>query len=218
MLSEDYLMRWIRITTSALARMLGLRAAGLYEDAIFLIDQTLQQLLGLPGDVVDRLDDASLLAMLGAPDHLDQELTVMLADLTKAKGDVYLDQKMQAESDRCTLRALNLLLAAELARPQDETESLLAKIQPVAEELQEVELPAETEFDLFQVYVINQAWKPALLALDDLLEDTPVPEGLLASAQDFYRQVLGLPDDELESVQIERADVTARLASLGGAV
>jgi hypothetical protein len=195
-------------------RMLGLRTAGLYQDALFLMEQTLQQLLGIPGDVVDRLDDHSLLAMLGGPENLDSERTEMLAELIKAQGDVFLDQKLQADSDRCYLRALYLLLEAELARPADLPDSYMPKIEPLVQLLQDVEIPEETAFDLFQVYSINQTWQPAMLILDELLANSDSPDGLIETAQDFYMHLLEMTDLELSGFQFDRADLTRRLNNL----
>ena len=52
MLTEDYLIRLIRLGTVAMARLMGLKAQLLYQDAMYLLNQTLEEVFGMRADLV----------------------------------------------------------------------------------------------------------------------------------------------------------------------
>ncbi len=64
MFTEDYLMRIINQAIAVLMIAIGLRKAGKYSEALQAIQQAIEQLTTLPENIVDQMDDGSILSML----------------------------------------------------------------------------------------------------------------------------------------------------------
>ena len=88
MLSDDYLIRMIRQGVAVLARIVGLKKAGDYQEALQEVDQSLEQILGLDVELIRSLDDESLYRILTKNEQLDLERLGFLADLFKEEGDI----------------------------------------------------------------------------------------------------------------------------------
>ena len=58
MLTEDYLMRMINQAIAALLKVAGLKKAGRNQEALEVIEQAFEQLLGLPASLVEQMDEA----------------------------------------------------------------------------------------------------------------------------------------------------------------
>ena len=81
MFTEDYLMRIINQAFAALMIAIGLRKAGKYSEAQQAIQQAIEQLTTLPANLVDQMDDSSILSMLAAQGQLDVGRLAILADI-----------------------------------------------------------------------------------------------------------------------------------------
>jgi len=115
MLTEDNLMRQIRLFTAALARALGLRSMQLHQDAIWVLDQALEQLFGLSIDVLKGLDDTSLIAAVRTQDKDDLSRLRMAAELYHEQGELFAGLQEPGESIWRLVRSLNLYLEVELS-------------------------------------------------------------------------------------------------------
>ena len=64
-LSEDALLRMlVAAIAETIARLAMLRTAGKFEQALEVIDQNLEELLGLKANLVRQLDDSKIVEML----------------------------------------------------------------------------------------------------------------------------------------------------------
>ncbi len=213
MLTEDYLMRWIRITTAAIARALGLRAATLYTDAIFLLSQTMHTLVGLSGEMVDSLDDSGVISFLTGPEGVDTDRLTLLGDLIKEQADVYAEQRLLDESTWRYQRALNFYLEVVRQGGPTRVELPYEKILSLSRQL-ESNLPPETLFELFSYFENAGRFDEADRILTHLLKQVGPQADLQEAARSFYSGLLAKSDLELVGGGMPRAQVQSRLEKL----
>lgn len=89
MIREDFLERMIRQIAETIAAAMGLAREGKVEEAIESIEAAYRTYLGMPKDMVDRLDAATVVATFGA-----QKAIVIAALLD---GEAKLDAERAAE-------------------------------------------------------------------------------------------------------------------------
>jgi hypothetical protein len=214
MLTEDYLMRMIRIATMILARIFGLKAAGLYTDALYLIDQSLEQLVGLRSEMINRLDDASIIEMLTNHDGLQTDRLQLVADYTKEKADIYTSVKEPQESRWLNLRALTFYLEVVLNGGPLELPAPYEKINELVNQLNPDTLPAETLFSLYSSYEVSKAYGKAGQMLS-LLEKVPgAQEDIQRESLAFYYRMEDKTDQELAEAGLNREEVRANIQRL----
>jgi len=144
MFRDDHILRMIEQATAAIARIIGLKDARRYPQALAEIDQTLQRFWGLSSDTVGLMSAEALMALARRGERLDIGKLVVLTDLLQAEGDVYAAQDMTPWSADRYLKALDLLL--ELAFLSDETNwpELAPRIRALVDRLGSTETPSET--------------------------------------------------------------------------
>jgi hypothetical protein len=216
MLSEDYLMRYIRIATAALARLIGLKAAGLDQDALFLLDRTLEQILGLRIDLIRSLDTRNLFKLLADQERLDPAYLAILGDLFAGEADVLGRLDRPIDSQSAALNSLALFLEAELSGPPAEG-SLADKIEALLTWVKPDDIPDETWFALFSYGEKTGDFCTANDALDHLIARTGLQPDLVDLAREFYEGLLARPSADLDAAGITPAEIRSALQRIEGA-
>jgi tetratricopeptide (TPR) repeat protein len=160
MFTEDYLMRIINLALAALMTAIGLRKAGKYMEARQAVQQAIEQLTTLPENIVDQMDDGSILSMLSTQGQLDVGRLAILADLYQEQGEILfkLDQSVQGSS--AYARALRFVLEVALSEADNLTTENIGKVEVLIQRLKGCTLPAETQLALSDYY-------QRLLEMDD---------------------------------------------------
>jgi hypothetical protein len=214
MLTEDYLMRWIRLVTAALARMVGLKTAGLYTDAIFLLDRTLEQIVGLPAELLRKLDDTSLLDALSDQDGVDPVRAGLVADLLKEEGDIYAQVGESAEAHLAYQRALMLYLEAALGDVPENAKLSSEKVETLAANLENTPLPPEICFSLFYYTRQVKNYSRAFAAMQALLASNNAQNDLIAEARAFYKELCDLSSAELQQAGLSKQQIDDAMSAL----
>jgi len=212
-LSEDELLRMlVTAITETVARLTHLRTAGNYEESLEVIDENLEELLGLRADLVRQLDDWQIKDMLTVNEYLDVERLYHVAVMFRLEGEIYRDQG-QAESAKISqIRALNLFVEVGFAV---ENEFLEADdyIDELFDALRE-ETPEDTLYTLFDYYEQVGAYDRAETAIDLMLEKTENNADILTEKRAFYVRLLEENDDELREGGISRESIERSLSEL----
>jgi hypothetical protein len=104
---EDFLQRQIRQITQALARVVGVKLeAGAIDRAREAIDRAYEDMFGLPRELLDRVDEASLALTLGNADKL-----AAYAWLLERHAEVLAQAGEPAEAARLRARASRIVAA-----------------------------------------------------------------------------------------------------------
>lgn len=110
MFREDHIVRQIAQATSAVTRILGLKEAQDYQQALAEVERAYGQFCGLNAGLVEALPAAELVELARWDELLDIGKLVVLADVLQAAGDIYAAQRQPAEAEPRYLKALELLL------------------------------------------------------------------------------------------------------------
>ena len=153
MFTEDYLMRIISQAMAVLMTVIGLRKAGKFSEARQAIHQAIEQLTGLPANLIEQMDDASLLSMLTTQGQLDVGRLAILADLFQEEGEILPKLGQSAEGSSATARALRFTLEVALADDSNLSPENIGKIETLYQSLKGRDLPVETQLALSDYYL-----------------------------------------------------------------
>lgn len=109
MLQKDYIMRMIAQLSQVLTKILFAKQAGRFEEALRLIQNGYEELLGLNGKLISTLDARTLAGLLDHPEKIKG-----LAHLLVEEAEVYISEE-NYESARTHLQKARLLF--EHVRP-----------------------------------------------------------------------------------------------------
>ncbi len=214
MLTEDYFMRMINQMLAVLIQILYHKEAGQYQEAQILIDQSLEQLLGVRPDLLKQMDDTSVLQLLTTQGELVPDRLAMVADLYKLEGDLLADQNQNHEALQDYQRTLTFYLKISLVEREQGSSELDNKIDELYQNLAVHELPTNVLYQLFEYYEsqgdyarVEDQISGLLTKNDQLLEILP---GIIT----YYATRLEMSDQDLIAGGISRAEVEARLDSV----
>jgi tetratricopeptide (TPR) repeat protein len=205
-LSEDTLLRMLVAAISeTVTRLALLRTVGNYTQSMEIIDQNLEELLGLKADLIRQLDDKHIVEMLTINDILDYGRLFYVAELFQQEAEIHLAQGDAQPAKISQIRALNLFLEVGFAV---ENEFLEAddQIDELFESLGE-NAPAETLFTLFDYYEQTGEYARAESAINLMLQITGNDLEILAVKQSFYERLLAESDEELEAGGLTREQI-----------
>jgi hypothetical protein len=152
MFTEDYLMRIINQAIAALMIAIGLRKSGKYSEARQAIQQAIEQLTTLPANLVDQMDDNSILNMLSAQGQLDVGRLAILADLYSEQGEVLFKLDQPVQGGIAIARALRLILEVTLSEDAALSVENIGKVEVLVQRLKESVLPVDTRLALSDYY------------------------------------------------------------------
>jgi hypothetical protein len=98
---DDYILRQIARFVD-----MALRAAGYRPDDQAEIEAAVQDHVGLPLDLIERLSEASLLDVLHGPDGLAAERALLVGLALRGRGAARGDEALRARGDRLVEQAL----------------------------------------------------------------------------------------------------------------
>ena len=117
-LSEDTLLRLlIGALAATVAKLLSLRTAGEFREAQQVIDNELEELLGLKANLVRQLDDQKIVEMLTVNEYLDVGRLYHVAELFRLEAEIHLDQGQKELAKISQLRALKLFVEVGFGKP-----------------------------------------------------------------------------------------------------
>jgi hypothetical protein len=188
MFTEDYLMRIINQALAVLMTAIGLRKAGKGSEASQAIQQAIEQVTCLPANIVNGVEDGSLLNLLARQGQLDPERLALLADIFQEQGEIQLMLGHLHQGWSEFARALRFHLEAVLSEASEPSAEAIMKINGMVERLHRQPLADETKLALNDHY-------RRLLEMDD--------QSLAAAgtSHDQVRQALARLQDQPDQSQ-----------------
>jgi len=211
MLTEDYFMRMINQLLAVMTQILYHREAGRYQEAQVLIDQSLEQLLGVPPDLLRQMDDNSLLRLLTTQGELDPDRLALVADLYKLEGDLLSDQGKEREAELDYQRSMTFFLEIRLSGQDEGLYDIDQKIDNLHEKLSGRDLPIEVVFLLFDYFEMTNKYARVEEQISRLLEKDEQRLEILPEVIRYYESRLEQGDEELLAGGVARAEIEKRL-------
>jgi hypothetical protein len=152
MFTEDYLMRIINQALAVLMIAIGLRKAGKYSEALQGIQQSIEQLMGLPASLIDQMDDASVLSMLMTGGQMDIGRLVLLGDLYQEEGANFFKLDQPSPGIFAYARALRFILEGVLTDENSLSPESMQKVNALVQRLDQEPLAIDTQLALSDYY------------------------------------------------------------------
>ena len=152
MFTEDYLMRIINQVLAVLMNAIGLRKAGKYSEARQAVEQAIEQLTGLPANIVDLMENAGVLSVLTANGQLEVGRLALLADLYQEQGEILFGLGQPVQGSVAFARALRLTLEVALFEDANLSIENIGKIEGLLQRLKDHILPFDTQLALSDYY------------------------------------------------------------------
>jgi tetratricopeptide (TPR) repeat protein len=211
MLTEDYIMRMINQMIAVLTQLIGLKNAGQYQEAQQMIDQSLEQLLGLKPDLLRNMEDESILNLLTSQGELGTERLFLLAELYRHEGDILKEQNKDLEAVLDYQRALNFYLQVAVKQADQESPQLDQKIGDLFRELEPVYLPIEILYQLFDYFESHGD----IVLVDDvitkLLASPEIDTEIITDIILYYERLLESGDLDAPFAELQRSEVVDKL-------
>jgi tetratricopeptide (TPR) repeat protein len=214
MLSEDYIIRMIQLAVAALLRIAGLRKSGHYQDALNLIDLTMEQLVGLRASRIKGLEDERLYFLLTRNERLDTQRLGVIADLFHQEGEIYAAQQRLEESQASYARALKYLLEVFFQEEETGREEVQPRIEALLEKVKPEILGADVQWPLAGYQEAAGRYAAAEALLLKLAEQPEARSELLPELADFYERLLEETAQDLRLGGMDPLEVRARLEHL----
>lgn len=197
-LSEDTLLRMlVAAIAETIARLALLRTAGNYQQVLQIIDQNLEELLGLKADLVRQLDDKHIVDMLTTNGILDFGRLYYVAELFRQEGEIRATRGEAEQQQASQIRALNLFLEVGFA-VENEFPEADERIDELFDSLG-ANIPEDTLFTLFDYYEQVGAFDRAETAINLMLQITENNSEITAEKRAFYERLLSESDEEIEA-------------------
>ena len=214
MLSEDRFLLMFNLALTGLLNAVGLRTAKRYQEAMDVIQKTLEEFLGLDIDVLNQVDDTSLLDSMRQEGELDLERVAMAADLFREAGILYTIQNRDLEAQINKMRALYYYLEVVLNSEGEIPEELCGKIEGLYAALGIKQVSIETQLSLYYYFDRQGSYREAQTALNELLLNDQFQEEMFEEGLEFYERLLGKSNQELEAGRITRGEVEEEVRRL----
>lgn len=132
---KDYVLRIVSQAAAALKRILALRQAGEYDQALLLVESSLQEYVGVPSVLVGQIDADDLVELLNPGGMLNIDKSMLLAAFLKEQGDIHAAQNKPTESQEVYRKSLVVALGSLLKADKALCHSNRSLIDALAEEL-----------------------------------------------------------------------------------
>ena len=233
MFRQDYIMRIIKVFVNALVKLIRLRREQNHEAARQMIEQTWEEIFGLPTSSIMALSERTLLSMLLKQDTQTIDTALMVAWLFKENGGLSIAEQKEKEGFSLYLKALNYyleiavdptvsdegfrwinedIIASNLVTdPHDSIEELIGLLEgPI--------LPLSTMTLLFRYYERYGTFAKAEDMLFHMLNDYPEATDIKTSGLQFFERLLTREDGVLETGGLPRNEVEEGLEQLKASV
>jgi len=214
MFTEDYIMRMINQMVMVLASIIGFRKAGQFQEAQQLINQSLEQLLGLDAGLLKQMDESSVLKVLTSQAELDTDRLYIIAELYEQEGHIFAEQEDFTFANTDYQRALLFYLEIALGDHYQDYPELPHKIRQLDEQLENQDLPVELLFMLFDFYERREEYAVVERVIARLLNQPDHRAEINRSILAYYKGLLGKNDHDLLAGGVSRSQVNSRIIAL----
>lgn len=211
MITRDYFLRMIHQLAQVVAKVLGLSQLKQYPAALWEIELSSKQLLGMDLRMLTTLSDEEFVRLLALGERFDVEKCVVAGELLRLTGEVKDQEGDERERFHCYATSLSLFLELLIRESGVLPKEYFDEIELLIGKVSSYELPAGLKMKLFRYYEILGRFDIAENTLFEIVEQDPgfVEEGLR-----FYERLRLKTGEELERGNLPREEVEASVRDL----
>ena len=198
MLQRDYIMRMIAQLSAVLAKVIGLKSADKIEEKQQVLNEALHDFTGLSEATIERLSYRDLINLVSSIKEINPEKCFMLAELLKAKADVYFSLEDMDKSFNLYLKSFNIYVEVMLSNNSLYMEPNQSTIDQTINRIKQFKVPYETQKLLFHYYERIMKYDKAEDALFELLNQGTHRNIILSEGAAFYERLREKRPEELE--------------------
>lgn len=204
-------MRMIEQMGEAAGVIMGLRQQRKHEEALLVIDDLLDRRFRMNGKLIRQLSDADLVRMMTTNGVVETANLSGVALLMKEEAAILNELGRTDQSYPVQLKAFHLFMRLALLDAPALLRTPSEEAAELAQQLDGYELPRATKLLMWEWYEGDKRYDDAENILHELLEDGMVDR---EEAEEFYRRLLLLPDESLETGGLPRDEVLEGLARI----
>jgi len=211
MLTRDYLMRMIETLARALAKLIFLKDAKNYPEALKELNSVTKKLLGIDRTFINNLSNEQLFNIIDPDKKLIAPKSYLLGVVLKEESEIYELQGDEDTSVKLYQRSLYMFLTGIEFSNKIIEEDHLKKIETIIDKLKDYEIPQDLQVKLFRFYEFTRKYDKAEDMLYELIEKDSkfTSEGI-----QFYERLLDKSEEELIKGNLPNAEVEEGLINL----
>jgi tetratricopeptide (TPR) repeat protein len=211
MINRDYILRMIEQLSRALSRVLLLRDAKEYHEAVSEIKRVGKLFLGLSPEAMEALSDRDLISLWSVGKDLDAEKCALATQIFRTEGDVYEHEGNLEEASASYEKSLSLLTETINFLKEKIPGELIATVDFLCGRLETEVLPLDQQQKLFKTYWTIGRFAKAEDLLFDIIREDP---SFIQEGKRFYEHLLKLPDEDLVKGNLPRGEILHGLEEL----
>jgi Family of unknown function (DUF6483) len=204
MIETDYIMRLVGQLTALLARLMFLKKAKEFPQALVEINTTEKSLLGVDRDLLRTLSHSQVMTLFGTDENLALPKAYVLGALLKEEADILSREGMPEESAALALKSLDLLTDSYLKSGNTLDPAHEKHLWEALRLLDGRELPVPSRERLF---ACAEALRRFDMAENLLFELASADRRFYESGMLFYQRLLARSDDDLTGGRLPRQEV-----------
>ncbi len=152
MIRRDYLMRLIEQFAEAVSKLLKLKEDKNYEEALSLIGQTYDELLGFDSLFINSFSTDDLISIISIDGVPDVNKCIIIATLLKEEGEVYEAQNQEDMSRMRFLKSLDIFLRGLLSEGEIMLDYHSYELEKIVDKIGKENLTPDIRKRLYKYY------------------------------------------------------------------
>lgn len=211
---KDYLMKMIKEFTTAIGRIMGLKAENKIEESQEVLSDTLKHFTDLDIKVIEALPYNILIHKVSGNRMINTEKHFMLGELLVQQADIYETKGEKSRAKNLYLKSLNIMINVLLNDDTPVSEQNKDKVNELIEKIGWFNVPNESKLLLLQYYELVKNYAKAEDVLFNLLETNEANNDILAKGMAFYERLINKDKAELEKGNLPIDEVLEGFANL----
>ncbi|CAA7601336.1 Hypothetical protein DEACI_2002 [Acididesulfobacillus acetoxydans] len=211
---KDYFMKIVQQFSTAIGRIMGLKAENKIEESQDVLNETLTNFTGLSREVLEVLPYEILIQKVSGSRRTNTEKCLMLAELLSQQADIYEFEGKMSKAKNLYLKSLNIMISVTFDHNDELLEQNREKGSELLKKIGKSELPKESKLLLFKYYENVKDYAKAEDVLFELMDADEVNDDLLAQGTAFYKRLVKREPIELEKGNLPLDEVLEGLANL----
>lgn len=211
---KDYLMRIVKQFTTAIGKIMGLKAENKIEESQEVIRDTLKYFTDLKIEVIETLPYDILIHKVSGSRLINAEKYLMLGELLIQQADIYETKGEKSRARNLYTKSLNIKIDILLNDDNLVSEQNLDSVNKLIDKIGLFNLPTESKLLVFRYYVLTENYAKAEDMLYNLLETNGPNKEILRKGIEFYEKLINIDHDKLERGNLPIDEVLEGLANL----